>query len=123
MNWHSGFAHGAVNQWHDLHSSLEWQLNKMNARHRSAGIATPGSGLLCHRSLENQPVGVESKPATLRRFVHIRFLDPGKGLFDFFMSADRAPRHSVERLARSHFGLVCDLYSRSSGSQNRQPTK
>jgi hypothetical protein len=26
----------------------------------------PFSDLLCHRSLQNQPVGVESKPATLR---------------------------------------------------------
>jgi hypothetical protein len=27
----------------------------------------------CHRSLQNQPVGVESKPATLRRGFHNRF--------------------------------------------------
>jgi hypothetical protein len=30
------------------------------------------SSLRCYRSLQNQPVRVESKPATLRRFVHIR---------------------------------------------------
>jgi transposase-like protein len=35
---------------------------------------------LCHRSLENQPVGVESKPATPRWLIHIRFLDGSKGL-------------------------------------------
>jgi len=29
--------------------------------------------LFCHRSLQNQPVGVESKPATLRRGFHNRF--------------------------------------------------
>jgi hypothetical protein len=30
--------------------------------------------VLCHRSLQNQPVGVESKPATLRRGFHNRFI-------------------------------------------------
>jgi MFS-type transporter involved in bile tolerance (Atg22 family) len=33
----------------------------------------------CHRSLQNQPAGVESKPATLRCFIHIWFLDASKG--------------------------------------------
>ena len=33
----------------------------------------------CPRSLQNQPVGVESKPATLRCFIHIRFLDAREG--------------------------------------------
>ncbi len=33
----------------------------------------------CHRSLENQPAGVESKPATPRCFIHIKFLGAGKG--------------------------------------------
>jgi len=33
----------------------------------------------CHRSLQNQPVGVESKPATLRRGFHNRFMDKCKG--------------------------------------------
>ena len=41
----------------------------------------------CHRSLQNHPAGVESKPATLRCFIHIKFLDPSKGLFDYFVSA------------------------------------
>jgi CRISPR-associated protein Cas1 len=31
-------------------------------------------GQYCHRSLQNQPVGVESKPATLRRGFHNRFM-------------------------------------------------
>jgi len=31
----------------------------------------------CHRPLQNQPVGVESKPATLRCFIHTSFLDAG----------------------------------------------
>jgi hypothetical protein len=43
--------------------------------------------LFCHRSLQNQPVGVESKPATSRCFIHIRRLDAGKGFFNFFSSA------------------------------------
>jgi hypothetical protein len=33
----------------------------------------------CHRSLQNQPIGVESKPATLRCFIHINFCDSSKG--------------------------------------------
>jgi ATP-dependent Clp protease ATP-binding subunit ClpB len=37
----------------------------------------------CHRSLQNQPRRVESKPATLRCFVHIMFLDSSKGTFGF----------------------------------------
>jgi hypothetical protein len=35
--------------------------------------------ITCHRSLQNQPLGVESKPATLRRCFHIRFLGGCKG--------------------------------------------
>jgi hypothetical protein len=41
----------------------------------------------CHRSLQNQPLGVESKPATPRRLIHIWFLDLSKWLFNFFISA------------------------------------
>ncbi len=41
----------------------------------------------CHRSLQNQPAGVESKPATLRCFIHIKFLDASKGLFNLVISA------------------------------------
>ena len=37
----------------------------------------------CHRSLQNEPGKVESKPATLRCFIHFRFLDPAK---DFSIS-------------------------------------
>jgi hypothetical protein len=37
----------------------------------------------CHRSLQNQPAGVESKPATPRCLIHIGFLDVGK---DFSVS-------------------------------------
>ena len=33
---------------------------------------------ICHRSLQNQPLGVESKPATPRCFIHISFLKAGK---------------------------------------------
>jgi hypothetical protein len=33
---------------------------------------------LCHRSLQNQPLGVESKPATPRWSIHIGFLEAGK---------------------------------------------
>jgi AraC-like DNA-binding protein len=33
----------------------------------------------CHRSLQNQPAGVESKPATLRCFIHIKFFDSSNG--------------------------------------------
>jgi hypothetical protein len=36
----------------------------------------------CHRSLQNQPVGVESKPATLRSEVHIISGFSIKGFFD-----------------------------------------
>jgi hypothetical protein len=36
----------------------------------------------CHRSLQNQPAGVESKPATPRCSIHIRFLNASKGLFN-----------------------------------------
>jgi hypothetical protein len=34
---------------------------------------------------QNQPVKAESKPATLKRFIHISFLDASKGLFNFFL--------------------------------------
>jgi hypothetical protein len=34
----------------------------------------------CHRSLQNQPVGVESKPATPKCPFQIRFLDSDKNL-------------------------------------------
>ncbi len=34
----------------------------------------------CHRSLQNQPRRVESKPATPRSFIHNRFFKAGKGL-------------------------------------------
>jgi hypothetical protein len=38
-----------------------------------------GAGVnFCHRSLENQPVGVDSKPATLRRGVHSILVSPIK---------------------------------------------
>jgi hypothetical protein len=37
----------------------------------------------CQLSLHNQPVGVESEPATLRREIHIGFLDAGEALFNF----------------------------------------
>ena len=40
----------------------------------------------CHQSLQNQPAGVESKPATMRRLIDIRFLDASKRLFQFFIS-------------------------------------
>jgi hypothetical protein len=32
------------------------------------------------------------QPATLRCLIHIKFIDAGKGLFDFFMSAARIRR-------------------------------
>ena len=38
----------------------------------------------CHRSLQNQPVRVESKPATPRWFIHIKLLDVSKGLINLF---------------------------------------
>ena len=44
----------------------------------------------CHRSLHNQPAGVESRPATLRCFIHIRVLDASKGLFINFTRAFRS---------------------------------
>src|ERR1700679_1486943 len=40
----------------------------------------------CHRSLQNQPVGVESKPVTERWLIHIRFLGASKWLFNYFVS-------------------------------------
>ena len=46
--------------------------------------------LKCRRSLQNQPAGVESKPATPRCLIHISFLDTSKGLFNFFISAGSA---------------------------------
>ena len=48
---------------------------------------------VCHRSLQNQPVGVESKPAPLRRVIHIRFLDVCKGLFNSLKSAGSHSLH------------------------------
>jgi hypothetical protein len=42
---------------------------------------------LCHRSLQNQPVRVESKPAIPRCFFHIMFLGASKRLFNFIMLA------------------------------------
>jgi len=37
----------------------------------------------CHRSLQNQPVGVESKPAILRWSIHIGFLETDKSFSIF----------------------------------------
>ena len=37
--------------------------------------------ILCHRSLQNQPVRVESKPATLKGFIHVCFPDLRKCFF------------------------------------------
>ncbi len=51
----------------------------------------------CHRSLQNQPAGVESKPATPRCFIHIGFLDVRKGLFNYFESADFLLKSLSER--------------------------
>ena len=52
------------------------------ARIRSCRVTTQGSVARCHRSLQNQPAGVESKPATPRCSIHIRFLNASKGLFN-----------------------------------------
>jgi RNA-directed DNA polymerase len=38
-------------------------------------------GSLCHRSVQNQPSGVESNPATLRRRFHNSFVFCFKGIF------------------------------------------
>jgi len=45
---------------------------------------------ICHRSLQNQPAGVESKTANPRCFIHTKFLNASKGLLDFFTSAGAA---------------------------------
>jgi DNA-binding transcriptional regulator YbjK len=42
------------------------------------------SPVTSNRSLQNQPVGVESKPATLRCLIHIRLLDADKRLFNIW---------------------------------------
>jgi hypothetical protein len=72
-----------------------------------------------HRSLQNQPVGVESKPASWGRIktghseclIHICFLDERKGLFNFFISAAfgspfprQVPQDTALHLARWPFG-------------------
>jgi len=51
----------------------------------------------CHRSLQNQPAGVESKPATLRCFIHITLLDPSKWHFHYliFARCSSAPPESL----------------------------
>ena len=57
----------------------------------------------CHGSLQNQPAGVESKPATPRFFIHIRFLDAQQGAFQLLhvcrhrltLSAQDPSRHSA----------------------------
>jgi hypothetical protein len=41
----------------------------------------------CHRAVENRPLAGTSKPATPRWPIHISFLDPSKGFFNFFISA------------------------------------
>jgi hypothetical protein len=46
----------------------------------------------CHRSLQNQPRMVESKPATLKCFIHIRFLDSSKRFFSFFICCGRTTK-------------------------------
>jgi hypothetical protein len=69
----------------------------------------------CHRSLQNQPAGVESKPATLRCFIHIRFLDARKGLARFVSggtgSSDHFPMRPFQRglMRRNAVGRVCSL--------------
>jgi hypothetical protein len=50
---------------------------------RISGEAHGVAGIICHRSLQNQPVRVESKPATPRCLIHINFLDADKGFFIF----------------------------------------
>jgi hypothetical protein len=53
----------------------------------SSRAATRGSVKVvsrCHRSLQNQPVGVKSKPATLRCLIRIKFLDAGNGFLVSF---------------------------------------
>jgi endoglucanase len=45
-----------------------------------------GSHRQCHRAVENRPLAGTSKPATLRCFIHIRFFDSSKGLFNFLIS-------------------------------------
>ena len=39
----------------------------------------------CHRSLQNQPIGVASKPATLKAFIYIRLLDAAKAFQSLVM--------------------------------------
>ena len=56
----------------------------------------------CHRSLQNQPVRVESKPATLRCLVHIKFPGAGKGPLNFIYRCGALTE--TERKARFGFG-------------------
>lgn len=49
-------------------------------------IRKPANRTNCHRSLQNQPVRVESKPATLRCFVHISFFESNRENIPLFHS-------------------------------------
>jgi hypothetical protein len=67
---------------------VEQVINSLAKMHLSCHPGTLFSGiqtLYCHRSHQNQPRRVESKPATLRCFIHTKFLDPSKALFNFFI--------------------------------------
>ena len=70
---------------------------------------------LAYRSLQNQPSGVESKPATQGCFIHVRFLDASK-VFSVF-SCDGAVvaqfRRGVRRPLNFH-----GLFSKLDGTGN-----
>jgi integrase len=78
-------------EWEDVWrvaGHIEISQTKSKTRSRRLVTICPAleEWLRCHRSLQNQPVRVESKPATLRCLIHIMFFDPGKGFLNFFMS-------------------------------------
>ena len=60
----------------------------------------------CHRSLQNQPRRVESKPATPKCLIHIKFLDPSKRHFNFFKSAAHQPMSCAAKMLPL---LPCDI--------------
>jgi phosphatidylserine decarboxylase len=53
----------------------------------------------CHRSLQNQPVGVDSKPATLRQGIHIISVFSVKG-FSFRVRTSRGRAASLSSRPR-----------------------
>jgi len=49
--------------------------------------------VFCHRSLQNQPLRVDAKPATLSGLIHIRFLEICKRTFHFFVTLASRSTH------------------------------